>query len=244
MKYEEANNQLTGRNQNGRKLANNTYLERRGDNIALRLHSTDIITFQPDGIVLVTTGGWKTVTTKARLNEYLPHGFGISQKGGVWYWWQNANANQNLKPGTVFSDGDKITRKGEIRAQAKPSASEKQLRERARVNAYAKLYTVNGPLDLPGAGDCFYCQLETQSGQSLGDAMKSHEHIRLHIKEKYVVPSLAFHALKEANCGQLVIQACFKNPAEKPSEYLGRLQKTYLPRAVRKYVLRRLGMAA
>jgi hypothetical protein len=54
-----------------RKIANNTWLIRRDDDkIALRLHSTDIATFNKDGTYVVSMDGWNTVTTKARLREY------------------------------------------------------------------------------------------------------------------------------------------------------------------------------
>src|ERR1700757_3502505 len=87
MNYQEANAKLTGRNQQRRKLANNTYLERREDGrIAVRLHDTNIITYLPNGDVELSAGGrWRTVTTKARMNEYTPYGFSISQRKGQWY---------------------------------------------------------------------------------------------------------------------------------------------------------------
>lgn len=98
MTYNELNEKLTGRNKNGRKLANNTYAERRGDNIAIRLHSTDVLTFFPDGKIVVNSGGWKTVTTKGRINAYLPRPFGINQKDFAWYW----------EDGRPFNDGDSV----------------------------------------------------------------------------------------------------------------------------------------
>ena len=38
----------------------------------IRLHDTDILTFQPDGAILINTGGWNTPTTRDRLNAHLP----------------------------------------------------------------------------------------------------------------------------------------------------------------------------
>lgn len=52
-------------------MRNNTYLIRRDvDTIALRLHSTDVVTWHADGSMEVSTGGWNTVTTKDRINGY------------------------------------------------------------------------------------------------------------------------------------------------------------------------------
>src|SRR5689334_18060408 len=37
--------------------------------IRLWLYQTAIVTWKPDGSVVLDSGGWKTVTTKARMNE-------------------------------------------------------------------------------------------------------------------------------------------------------------------------------
>jgi hypothetical protein len=52
-----------------RKLANNTYLERRfgGAAIAIRYHDTDVVTLTPRSIVL-DSGGWHTKTTWERMS--------------------------------------------------------------------------------------------------------------------------------------------------------------------------------
>jgi hypothetical protein len=64
---------LQGRCKDSRKLANNTYAQRRfSGQIAVRLHATDILTFHSDGQIDLNTGGWNTVTTHSRMNAYLP----------------------------------------------------------------------------------------------------------------------------------------------------------------------------
>ena len=64
-------------NRDERTVANNTRLiRRRGaetEAIALRLHSTDVVTFCLDGRIVLATGGWNTVTTRQRINAAL-HG--------------------------------------------------------------------------------------------------------------------------------------------------------------------------
>ena len=66
-----------------RKLANNTYLVIRDDDgYGIRLHDTEVVIHYKDRIVL-DSGGYKTVTTKARMNEYTP--FNVIQKQKVWY---------------------------------------------------------------------------------------------------------------------------------------------------------------
>src|SRR5579864_7126511 len=89
MNYLKADSQLSGRNKLSRKVGNNTYLVRNsgvlGDSIHLKLHDTYIITWYADGRTELNSGGWRTVTTKARINEHLEDGFGISQVKGLWY---------------------------------------------------------------------------------------------------------------------------------------------------------------
>lgn len=82
MDYQTANAQLRGRDR--RKIANNTFLVRRSSNaIALRLHATDVLTFHEDGRVVYDSGGWLTVTTKARMNAYGP--LAVWSKRRVWH---------------------------------------------------------------------------------------------------------------------------------------------------------------
>lgn len=49
-----------------------------GDKV-LRLVNTDIIKWQGDKIIL-NSGGWDTVTTRARFNEFLPNGIWVFRK--------------------------------------------------------------------------------------------------------------------------------------------------------------------
>jgi hypothetical protein len=82
MDYSEACDVLGTRN--GRKIGNNTYLERLGDDaIGVRLHSTYVITLYADGSVELDSGGWETVTTKERMNRYS--GARIFAEKHVWY---------------------------------------------------------------------------------------------------------------------------------------------------------------
>src|SRR5687767_4430618 len=74
-----------------------TRMERRGDAaIAVRYHDTDIVTFWGDGSLTVNSGGFRTVTTKARINEYTP--IRVSQKRGLWY----VGHGENI---AMFADG-------------------------------------------------------------------------------------------------------------------------------------------
>src|ERR1700730_17998239 len=74
----------------GKPLANNTQLEEYPDYgygdaracYGIRLHSTVILRFTPRGTVILNMGGWNTVTTEARMNDYLPAGYRVSSNRG------------------------------------------------------------------------------------------------------------------------------------------------------------------
>ena len=74
----------SGRNDTYRKIANNTHvvLQKNGD-IAIQLHSTNIVTFTVDGDVVLDSGGWKTPTTKQRMTLFSP--VSVYSNKGVWY---------------------------------------------------------------------------------------------------------------------------------------------------------------
>ena len=67
-----------------RKIGNNTYLVRRGPSaIAIRLHATDVVTIYSDGTYALNSNGWRTPTTKERINKYGP--VRVYQKKRKWY---------------------------------------------------------------------------------------------------------------------------------------------------------------
>ena len=79
---------------NGRvKLENNTYLYRSGTDFTVVLHNTAVVTVRHNGTFVLNTGGWKTRTTKDRINQFSPAR--IYQKRGAWY----------LQDGKEYQDG-------------------------------------------------------------------------------------------------------------------------------------------
>jgi len=74
MTHEAAVRMVKGKNnRDHRKIANNTYARIMPDgSVAIRLHSTDIVVIHPDDSVTLNTGGWRTYTTRGRMNEYAP----------------------------------------------------------------------------------------------------------------------------------------------------------------------------
>ena len=71
----------------GKLVQNNTrmYMDKENDSIKIKLHTTDILTFYKDNTVRIYTGGWHTVTTKARLNSWLPGNIYVYSENGNLY---------------------------------------------------------------------------------------------------------------------------------------------------------------
>jgi len=94
MTHVEATQMVLGeRNRGQRKIGNNTYayIERDGS-VSVELHGTKVVRFYQNGLVQLNSGGWRTSTTKQRINKYSP--VKIFQKNFEWF----------LANGTPFED--------------------------------------------------------------------------------------------------------------------------------------------
>lgn len=77
------------------KVGHETYVERLQhrngpDAYAIKYHATNIITFEPDGRIILKTNGWYTVNTSKRMRAYTPDGVKIWSDGNCrgtirWY---------------------------------------------------------------------------------------------------------------------------------------------------------------
>lgn len=85
MNHSEAVLMVRGkRNANRRKVGNNTYAEILHDNsVGIMLHSTYVVKIHPDNTYTLQTGGWQTVTTKDRINQYSP--VRVYQRNYEWF---------------------------------------------------------------------------------------------------------------------------------------------------------------
>lgn len=103
MTYSEAVTMVRGkRNATRRKIGNNTYAEILDDDtVGIKLHSTYVVKIHSDGTYTLNSGGWQTVTTKDRINQYSPKK--VFQKNFQWYiQWTSSSGCTNLFP---FIDG-------------------------------------------------------------------------------------------------------------------------------------------
>jgi len=183
----------------GEPVARNTRLFKRGDNYAIQLHDTDVVTFHPEGTVTLNSGGWRTVTTKDRINGFSPAS--LTQDQGIWYL-DRWNGKEWERLG-MYEDGMKVSASG--RPLKSNKRREKSLVRRKKkvdrlVREYIKGYLddikENGLKD-PGQGDCFGCLMKADRKPGEADEPMGVDHLLLHFKEKYYVPSLLWKAINE-----------------------------------------------
>lgn len=223
---------LNGR-QTKRLAGRATVARRESDgSVAVRYHSTDILTARPDGSIVLNTGGFKSVTTKAKINTYLPAGVPrVWQSDGLW-----------TIGGKGFRDGMIIGRRGGIKGAASESdaaATRKLVRE---INRHAKRCGDALPLKMPSGGDDWFSFFTTNDGKSLGEATGNTDHLRSNMAEGYVVPSLVWRALvsvgydpKSNGC---VFASVFGGGVASD-----RWARSVVVRAVRRYLKARFGLA-
>jgi hypothetical protein len=222
----------------GKPIANNTRAILRGDDVAIRLHSTDVLTFKPDGSVIYNTGGWRTVTTKQRMNKYGAPGFRIWSDRGNWY------AGQCGKPDYVYAEGVTVHADGSVTGDADAGAASSERNLRRSVKAFAKAYVdalFAGKVGAPDAGDCLICRVFKDKPE--GDT----SHIASHIEESYFVPTLVRNAVASMGASiaeRQTVDALLWNE-HKHAFTLDR--KSFIAQGVerhlRKYCLRQMGLA-
>lgn len=182
----------------GKPLANNTRLERRGpDAFAVRLHSTDILTIERGGAYTYDSGGWRTATTKDRMNEYGP--LRIYQHRGEWFVITPGNIGNPDAPAAVYADGMRYGETGGLSGAGAASLVAENRKLARRIAEYARGFVAElyaGRIKKPSAGDCWYCALRDENGRTLGECNGDQSHLRAHLDERYYVPSLLFTALE------------------------------------------------
>lgn len=249
--YDEAQAMMSKARNGRRKLENNTWLEERTFPVeftdskvvghcakrlrpeyAVRLHDTDVVTLHPDGSYTLDSGGWRTVTTKARINHYAPGSVGSDR--GQWFYYPHGWSGTRY----CFADGMRVIPHGDSDGIGDgrgftvegAGADETKIRRdllreiRAYVDGFAANAVANGLAD-PGLGDCWGCLfVPVQSngakpgkpapwGQDAvtkpgADQPMGLGHIFEHFRERYYVPSLLWRAVQRygnpAVCYQLI----------------------------------------
>lgn len=208
-----------------KKLDHHTYLEWNDvfDGVFfIRLHKTRILEFHSDGRIVLNSGGWRTVTTKDRMNKFLPYDWSVSQDQGIWYlckktdnWhyvhkitrerkedihfddpdydqYENVHASYDEHP---FDDFITIHADGSVTGQGEDPNAQRKIRNKIR--RYARKFAdafAHGEVPAPSAGDCTYCSMTDENDKPVGKALKDNDHFLSHMKESYFVPSLLVRA--------------------------------------------------
>jgi hypothetical protein len=161
--------------------------------ITVTYHGNAIVDMFPDGTTSYNSCGWKTLTTKERINWFLPEGFTLWQEKSVWYIGKHWGEKRY-----TFADGLAI-KNGEVYNYA-PENEQDVIKAKIKaikkfVNGYVSAL-LSGEVESPSGGDCWYCLMVTTDGKNLGDATGNSDHIEFHIEESYFVPSLLVNAAK------------------------------------------------
>lgn len=152
--YDQANEYLGLKPR--RPISHNTDIVRRDDGaIQVKYHGSPVVTYLPAGeaqggpVTLLDSCGWRTPTTKERINAFCPAGFHVWQERSVWHlskgsWQDNAS--------WTFADGITIDSYGQV-FNAGPTNEAQEVKKLVnRIRKYAKHYAqelVEGKLEAP-----------------------------------------------------------------------------------------------
>ena len=161
-------------------VARNTVRYIRPDGACVvRLHLTDIVTATTDGMFMLNSSGWKTVTTKDRINRFSPAC--VRSEKGIWM----------MNGATPFFDGVIIDRHGIVQNPEFAPRLSDLLGLKESINRFVKLVDTQRTLPEPDAGDCFICRFAqpTNAGP---------DHLLSHIDEGYLHGTLLVNAMRWA----------------------------------------------
>jgi hypothetical protein len=174
-----------------KKIARNTVkVQYPNGTIIIRYMNTNVVTINPDKSIVLNSGGYMTVTTKARIEENTK--IRIAQRNNIWYIIRNIHEYPNrsdFEALPLFYDGITISDDGKILSGLKvvPDAIIKQFKKDLK-KLCDKITKDNVPL--PDSGDCFICRFDLASKKATSD------HLISHVKECYMHGSLIWLCLE------------------------------------------------
>jgi hypothetical protein len=240
--YKSLKSWLSNGRGSSKMIANNTIATLINDKIEIALHGTVICTIESDKIML-SSGGWKTLTTKERINSFLPYPFRVYQEKNTWYLWDYKTKNKYL-----FEDGIEINlNDNTISGEGKLSDKQETDKLRKQIKKYVKSYITelfNGNVSAPDSGDCWYCLMITDTDEPLGEAIKDKSHIISHLDENYYVPSLLRNAINNYPVSQVAkwILSYLWYKTDSNIDYLHDLSKDQLSKSLYKYICQQMGI--
>ncbi len=193
------------------------YTNTHGETV-IRFHNTDVLVMHDNGGFELNSGGYRTTTTKERINNYIPGGWGIYSDKGVWY------LTNRTKGKTVpFDDGITVGPRGGITGEGCVS---KVLTLKKKVKDYCKALSTFPGLPIPGPGDCWICMMFNKDGKPNNRCLLSH------LDEKYIHGTLIVNAMRWRGFDDKQISFHYQVPQLK-----GRVVQ-----AVRAYLMNYLGL--
>lgn len=214
-------------------VARNTFRYERDGETVVRLHETDIVRKRSDGSVILNSGGWKTVTTKDRMNYHLPAGYAIYQERGLWYVLRRSDRLR-----VSYFDGIRVPQCFDKIPAKAAQAEQREKKLRAQIQKFVSKLDKLECLPEPSAGDCFYCQMRVvDSGKPLGEATGNNDHILEHIREGYLHGSLILNALRWA--GYRVPEVIWQLANR---DLQGKQKPAMVKRALKRYLYRQCGL--
>lgn len=245
--YNEAIEKLG--NRESRKLENNTYLKRRSETkIAVQLHNTDVVTYCADGTVILNSGNWKTITTKDRINKYAP--CFLYQENSQWFFTSDTFRSKPTQA-YIFSDNMSIDKFGNVHNAIpyNPDIEKQNNKLKKQIRTYAKNFVTeffNGNVPAPSGGDCWYCYFVDEK---TGKPISNSDHLLSHINEKYYVPSLLVHAIKEFPIS-IIANSCIHSiwygteETKKEITWYESIAKEQIQKSITRYMYRQLEFAS
>ncbi len=228
-----------------KQLSNNTFevTYPNGDR-AIRYHHTDIITYHPNGDIVLNTNGWLTSTIKERMGYLSETGYSIQQVNKIWYL-----VNRLTGQEWTYQDGITIHPNGEISGNG--TNPKELLKVDKQIKGYIEGFIkalFDGKIEKPGHGDCWGCLMKNVK---TGKPVMGSDHLLDHFREKYYVPSLLMNAI-EAFPVSIVARESIgyyldyhdQNSTMFNVITFNEITKSQVRSSLRRYLRRQLGIAA
>jgi len=203
--YAVWDSQLQGRCKAQRKVSNNTVLRRLDDgSIAMRLHQTDVVTVDKTGKLTLNSGGWRTPTTKGRINDATrelmrDNAPGIHQVDGIWLISPRCSWDETM----TFADGMWVLPDGSL-AGAGPDV--KILKQGVKlIRAYMKPVAqmiAEGKFPKPSGGDPWNFLMAATDGTLplAGSEAETRKCLVTYMKDGYYFGTLLLRAMEKKLC--------------------------------------------
>lgn len=223
-----------------RKIANNTTARIENNVILIKYHNTDIVELLPEQVIL-HDGGYKTFTTKERLNWYLPNNFVINQENFNWIL-----RNYVTQDEWQYKDGITISYDGIVTNAGTTDESKRIAKLNERINKYVTAYVdklISGKMRVPDNGDCWYCHF---GFTKQSDGLLCTDHLLSHMKERYYVPSLLWNAINEFPVSIIVhdmIIMLWNKDERANNEWLKDITRDQIMSSLKRYMKRQLNIA-